>query len=101
MQRILEAWLLKRKSIVVADTFIVDTNTLSLLCFVLYFLGTAGAGVALTLLDSQANPSSRPSPVVAQLGTTYQTLSLSFWSCKASVTSCGFMAGVKMLVFGN
>lgn len=55
-----------------------------------YFL--AGAGGALTLLDNQARPSRRPSPVVAQLGTTYQTLSLSLESCRASVTSCGFMA---------
>lgn len=57
---------------------------------VVYFL--AGAGGALTLLDSQARPSSRPSPVVAQLGTTYQTLSFSFDRFRASVTSCGFMA---------
>ena len=31
--------------------------------------------------------------MVAQLGTTYQTLSLSLESCSFSVTSCGFMAG--------
>ncbi len=33
------------------------------------------------------NPSSRPSPVVAQLGTTYQILSFSWLSFNASVTS--------------
>lgn len=44
----------------------------------IYFL--AGVGGAFTLLDNQARPSSRPSPVVAQLGTTYQTLSLSLLS---------------------
>lgn len=55
-----------------------------------YFL--AGAGGALTLFDNHARPSRRPSPVVAQLGTTYQTLSLSLESWRASVTSWGFMA---------
>ncbi len=50
------------------------------------------AGVAgdLTLLDSHASPSKRPSPVVAQLGTTYQILSFSLDSCSASVTSLWF-----------
>lgn len=66
---------------------------LILLFFFLYFL--AGAGGALTLLESQARPSRRPSPVVAQLGTTYQTLSLSLESCRASVTSWGFMAAMS------
>lgn len=61
----------------------------------LYFL--AGAGGVLTLLDNQARPSMRPSPVVAQLGTTYHTLSLSLESWSASVTSCGFIA-VNLLV---
>lgn len=54
-----------------------------------------GAGGALTLLDSQARPSRRPSPVVAQLGTTYHTLSLSLESWRASVTSWGFRAVEK------
>lgn len=39
-----------------------------------------------------ANPSSSPSPVVAQLGTTNQILSFSCVSLSASVTSCGFIA---------
>jgi hypothetical protein len=55
-----------------------------------YFL--AGAAGVLTLFDSHAKPSNKPSPDVAQLGTTYQTLSLSLDSWSASVTSCGFMA---------
>jgi hypothetical protein len=38
------------------------------------------------------NPSSNPSPVVAQLGTTNQILSFSCESFKASVTSWGFIA---------
>lgn len=61
-----------------------------------YFLGggaaAAAEGWALTLLDSQARPSSRPSPVVAHDGTTNQTLSFSLLSWSASVTSWGFMA---------
>ena len=44
------------------------------------------------LLDSHASPSRRPSPDVAQLGTTYQTLSLSLWSSSAAVTWLGFFA---------
>jgi hypothetical protein len=38
------------------------------------------------------NPSSNPSPVVAQLGTTNQILSFSCESFRASVTSWGFIA---------
>lgn len=56
-----------------------------------YFLG-GGMG-ALTLVDSQPSPSTRPSPVVAHEGTTYQTLSLSLESWRASVTSLGLRAG--------
>lgn len=68
----------------------------------LYFLAGA-AGGALTLLESQARPSRRPSPVVAQLGTTYHTLSLSLDSCSTSVTSWGFMARYcqQLLVLGR
>lgn len=40
----------------------------------------------------RTNPSSNPSPVVAQLGTTNQILSFSVESLSASVTSCGFIA---------
>lgn len=58
-----------------------------------YFL--AGAAGVFTLLDSQARPSSRPSPVVAQLGTTNHILSFSWFSLRASVTSCGFIAVVE------
>ena len=39
-------------------------------------------------------PSSKPSPVVAQLGTTNQILSFSWLSLRASVTSAGFIAEV-------
>lgn len=59
-----------------------------------YFLG-GGAGIALTLLESHAKPSIRPSPVVAQLGTTYQSLSLSFESWSCSVTSWGVKAAMR------
>jgi hypothetical protein len=37
-------------------------------------------------------PSSNPSPVVAQLGTTNHILSFRVVSLRASVTSCGFIA---------
>lgn len=49
-------------------------------------LGGESLGGALT------KPSRRPSPVVAQLGTTYQILSFSWLSFRASVTSWGFIA---------
>ena len=42
-------------------------------------------------------PSSNPSPVVAQLGTTNQILSFSCESLSASVTSCGFIAGIQLV----
>jgi len=42
--------------------------------------------------DERTKPSSKPSPVVAQLGTTNQILSLSCDNFSASVTSCGFIA---------
>src|SRR5690349_15030117 len=61
-----------------------------------FFAGAAGG--ALTLLESHAKPSRRPSPVVAQLGTTYQTLSFSLDRCRASVTSWGFIAVGSLLV---
>lgn len=58
-----------------------------------YFFGCVGGD--LTLFDSQARPSSSPSPVVAQLGTTYQILSFRVLSFSMSVTSCGFIATVR------
>lgn len=62
----------------------------------LYFFGGPPAGGDLTLLDNQAKPSSRPSPVVAQLGTTNHILSLSLLSSRRWVTSWGFMAGERV-----
>lgn len=56
-----------------------------------YFLAT-GAGGDLTLFDNHAKPSSKPSPVKAQDGTTYHTLSFSLSSCRAAVTSCTFIS---------
>ena len=50
---------------------------------------------SLTLLLSHARPSKMPSPVVAQLGSTFQTWSLAILSsCSLSETSFGRMAGV-------
>ena len=66
-------------------------KTVGKLAVICYFF-PAGAGGDLTLFDSHARPSSSPSPVVAQLGTTYQTLSFSLSSWRALVTSCGFIA---------
>lgn len=43
------------------------------------------------------SPSSKPSPVVAQLGTTYHILSFSWLSFRASVTSCGFIAAQSLI----
>src|ERR1700760_3480776 len=80
----------------------------------LYFLGTLGGD--LTLFDSQAcdrvsvcwrrgnesghtNPSNKPSPVTAQLGTTNQILSFNCESLSASVTSWGFMAITRPSAF--
>lgn len=40
----------------------------------------------------RTSPSSNPSPVVAQLGTTNQILSFKLVSFSSSVTSCGFIA---------
>jgi len=60
-----------------------------------------GFGGDLTLFVSHANPSSNPSPVVAQLGTTNQILSLSWESLSASVTSCGFIAPGISCLFAN
>jgi hypothetical protein len=50
-------------------------------------------GGSLTLLESHANPSKIPSPVVAQLGSTFHTWSLAILSnCRRSETSFGRMA---------
>ena len=43
-------------------------------------------------VSALTSPSKSPSPVVAQLGTTYQILSLSLLSCSFSVISVGDMA---------
>ena len=40
----------------------------------------------------RTRPSNSPSPVVAQLGTTYQSLSFSWSSFSRSWTSAGFIA---------
>lgn len=58
---------------------------------VLYFFGGPWAG-DLTLLDSQARPSRRPSPVVAQLGTTDHVLPWSLLSSSLVVMSLGSKA---------
>jgi hypothetical protein len=49
------------------------------------------------VIGGPTKPSSNPSPVVAQLGTTNQILSFSWLSLRASVTSAGFMAVVQLV----
>jgi hypothetical protein len=50
---------------------------------------------------SRTNPSNKPSPFVAQLGTTYQILSLSCASLSFSVTSAGSIAPGISCLFAN
>ena len=77
-----------------------------IVCSALLHLAGAGRGWALTFVESQlckitlvhpqspvteqlTNPSSSPSPVVAQLGTTYQVRSFNCVNLSFSVTSVG------------
>lgn len=61
-------------------------------------LQTVEAAYTATIKGEQTSPSNSPSPVVAQLGTTNHILSFSCVSLRASVTSCGFMAIVSMML---
>lgn len=45
----------------------------------------------------RTKPSNSPSPVVAQLGTTYQSLSFSWSSLSSSCTSAGFIAELNWI----